>query len=120
MRYTFIKNGIVTDNGTIESSQIEWFVSSVVSPSDHVVLTGGSGELTGLFSSRGDVPVSELFRLGNTLMQKDYVSNDSCIDGLAALFRLRGETTGRSHDTGGQDFYGTSAQELGQGIRSSA
>lgn len=98
MRYSFIKNGIVNDGGVIESSRIDWFASSVLSPRDHVILAGHCADLAALIASRDGVLVSELFRLGNGLMQKDFSSNESCIDGLAMQFRLRDETRGRKHD----------------------
>ncbi|NLV67226.1 MAG: single-stranded-DNA-specific exonuclease RecJ [Spirochaetes bacterium] len=98
LNYTFIKNGIVTVNDPLEYSRVEWFVSSVLLPSDHVVLAGCRDEVKELVSSHGVLVVSELFRLGNKIMDRDYRSHDACIKGFASLFRLRIFPGMRNHD----------------------
>lgn len=96
--YTFVRNGIVTVNDPLENSSVEWFVSSILLPSDHVVLAGCGDEVRELVSSRGLPGVSDLFRLANKFMKKDYRSHDECIKGLAPLFRLRAFPGVRDHD----------------------
>ena len=99
MSYSFVKNGIITDQGAIENSAIEWFASSLVSVSDHVVISGpGCDQLTELLDSRKDISVSQFYRLANTLLNKQYTANDSCCEDLAGLFRLRHGGAEGKHD----------------------
>ena len=99
IRYSFIKNWIITGNGTFESSRLEWFVSSVILPSDQVVLAGDCVELRALLRGRGDITLHDLFILGNKTLEKDYRSNDSCMNELSGIFMPGKDLRGRKHET---------------------
>ncbi|HPS58417.1 MAG TPA: single-stranded-DNA-specific exonuclease RecJ [Spirochaetota bacterium] len=99
IRYSFIRNWIITGNGAVESSQLEWFASSVVVSSDRVVLAGDCAELRVFLSGRSDISFEDLFVLANKTLNKNYKSNDSCMDELPGIFMLRKNLRGRNHET---------------------
>lgn len=96
--YTFIRNGLVTGNGVIETGNMEYFASSIIRKGDFIVFAGECGDLQEYFGKDGGVTLTELFRLGSGILQKEYRSHNECVDDLVRLFRLPQLNRVNNHD----------------------